>query len=800
MRLFHRFRGFHGSAALLAALAALLGAVDLANAEKIRLKDGRVLVGSFARTSGVADNPAAPSSQAGELATKPILMVDDKLRRTYVCQQRVGEILEQAPEPLVVIHPWQNPSSGAGQLISVGPAINITPFDDYGRRIYEMQSTDGLLSIVQGITELTPRYAKVESLQGPQRSIAWDMRLAISSLPADTLQRILAKAIPQKDPNARLQAVRFYEQAERFPEARRELERIIQEFPQMKDLDKVVTSLRRAGAKQLMNELELRRAAGQHKLVATLLANFPIDEVEGETLRQVRQLTSQYEQEDQRIGRLGKALQETVAKIGDPDHRGLAAPIAQEVVKELTHNNVDRLVSFAQFIDDPSLSPEEKSALALTGWLLGQDGAKRELPLAVSLIKLRDAVQRYLREPLAKDRQVILESLQSMEAATPDQLAKLIAHMKPVLHDPALAATPGGFLEMTAKGQTQDGDFTYFVQLPPEYDPYRSYPTLVVLNGAYNTPVTELEFWAGSPVPGGGEKDPPIRRDQAMRHGYITIAVEWQKPHQYEYEYSAREHVAVLTSLRDAVRRFSIDTDRVYLTGHDIGGEATWDIAQAHPDLWAGAIPFIPRFEEQQKYISFYLENAEYVPLYFVAGELDGRSVAQNAPVWNKYLRVNRYDVTLVEYEGRGHEPFHDEILHLFDWMSLKKRAWPPKAFACKTLRPWDNFFWWLECEEFPPNNMIYPTDWAGARANPVEVAGKQLPDNHLSVNTKAKHTTIWLSPEIVDFNKPIRIAFGSRALSLPPGGVKPDPAVILEDVRTRGDRQRPFWAKVEVP
>jgi predicted esterase len=338
------------------------------------------------------------------------------------------------------------------------------------------------------------------------------------------------------------------------------------------------------------------------------------------------------------------------------------------------------------------------------------------------------------------------------------------------------------------------------VQLPPEYDPYRNYPTLVVLNGAYNSPVSELDFWTGAPVPGGGEKDPPIRRGHAMRYGYITIAVQWQKPHQYEYEYSAREHVAVLTSLRDAIRRFSIDPDRVYLTGHDIGGEATWDMAQAHPDLWAGAMPFIPRYEEQQKYIGFYRENAEYVPLYFVAGELDGRTMAQNAPVWNKYLRVPRNDVTLVEYQGRGHEPFHDEILHLFDWMNFKKRVWPPKEFACSTLRPWDNFFWWLECENFPPNLMIYPTDWSGARATPAQVAGKQLPDNHLAVKTPAKHTTIWLSPEIVDFNKPIRIAFGSRNLSLPPDGVKPDPAVILEDVRTRGDRQRPFWAKMEVP
>ena len=51
--------------------------------------------------------------------------------------------------------------------------------------------------------------------------------------------------------------------------------------------------------------------------------------------------------------------------------------------------------------------------------------------------------------------------------------------------------------------------------------------------------------------------------------------------HQKSYEFSAREHGAVLYALRDAYRRFSLDTDRVFLTGHSIGGNAAWDIGLA---------------------------------------------------------------------------------------------------------------------------------------------------------------------------------------------------------------------------
>jgi dienelactone hydrolase len=798
---YRRFLRRFGSASLvLLATSFWCVAAGPALAQRLQLKDGRVLTGAVARTSSVVENPNKPGGQAGEIATRPILVIDDELRRIFICAQRVANIIEQAPEQLFIIKPWQHPAEGAARLSAVGPAINITPFDEFGRRVYEMQSTDGVLSVVQGITELTPRYTKLSSLHGPPRAVQWEASMATSSLPPEVVAKVIAKAIPQDDWQARLQAVRWYSQAGRFPEARRELERIIEEFPDQAGLKSEVSRLRRMGAAQLLKELKLRRAAGQHELVGTLLESFPAEEVEGETLIQVREMLTGYEQENLRLKQIGDSLQATVAAIADPDHRGLAAPIANEIVRELSHNTVERLAPFVQLLDDQSLTPEGKASLAITGWLMGPEEAKQEIQAALTLIKVRDAVLRYLREPSAADRQLILESIISMEEANVPQIAKLIARMKPPWHDDAyLKPRAGAYLTLSAPGQTEDGDFTYHVQLPPEYDPYRKYPTLLVLNGSYNTPEQELDFWAGAPV-GGDEKTPGVRSGQAMRHGYITIAVEWQKPHQYDYEYSSREHIATLTSLRDAMRRFGVDADRIYLTGHDIGGEAAWDMAQSHPDVWAGAMPFIPQPEYEQKYVAHTWENAQYVPLYFVAGELDGRTVAENSKVWNKYLRLGRFDTTVAEYKGRGHEPFHDEILQLFDWMSFKQRSGPPQEFDCASLRPWDNFFWWLEVNEFPSKFMVYPTDWSGVRVTPAHVAGRIMPDNRLTAKTSANAVTIWLGPDFVDFSKPIRLTYNNRKVSEPPGGFKPDVSVLLEDVRTRADRQRPFWAKVEMP
>jgi hypothetical protein len=51
-----------------------------------------------------------------------------------------------------------------------------------------------------------------------------------------------------------------------------------------------------------------------------------------------------------------------------------------------------------------------------------------------------------------------------------------------------------------------------------------------------------------------------------------------------------------------------------------------------------------------------------------------------------------------------------------------------------------------------------------------------------------------------VDFSKPIKLTINGRQLPAAKTNVKPDPVVLLEDVRTRADRHRPFWARIDVP
>lgn len=771
-------------------LLLLLGVTGpAADAAKLVLNDGRELRGKVVNIAGVADDPTDPRPLAGEVKVTPILLVDDGLRRTYVSRmQDVREVLEQEQQRQVKIRVWQNVADHGAGLVSVGPSLAVEPFDAFGRRTFRMQSPAGPLAVIQGITEITPGYCRVEGLIGARRPIKWDMRLATSSIPRDQLSRILHQTVDKTSFESRLQIVQLYLQAERFPDAAKELATIIKDFPDQQGLKENLKQLRQQGARSILKEVELWRAAGQHEKVQALLPRFPAEGVAGETLQQVREVIDEYEQLAQRKKIFLDRFASEIEKIDDPVHQELVRDVYAEMKAELTFNTLNRGASFLQLVDDDSIDAESKAALAMSGWLLGSTEAIDSFAIAASLLEVRNKVLEYLREPEAASRSTLLAEIRDLEGGTPQRVAQLLKLVKPPEPLPQGSERGPRCFEIGAELSAPGGLVRYLVQLPPGYDPLRSYPTIVTLNGQGYKPALQLDYWAGGPAPNVG------RRGQAMRHGYIVIAVDWLAPHQVSYNYSLREHQAVLGALRDAMRRFAVDPDRVFLSGHDIGGDAAWDIGLAHPDLWAGVVPFLAT---ANKYIARYRPNAKHVDWYFVDGELNGKNIEHNATEFDFYLRP-KIPATLTEYRGRGHEPYHDEIQRLFDWMNRHSRRPPPKEFDCKSMRPWDSFFWWLEVEGLPERSMVLPSNWPPKRGvRPTQVRGRKFEGNKLSVFHQAERTTIWLRPDVVDFDQPIIVELNGRRIGPRDRVVRPDLGVLLEDARTRGDRKRPYWAKV---
>jgi pimeloyl-ACP methyl ester carboxylesterase len=773
-------------------VAVLLGWSTSLLGIEVVLKDGRVLKGKKAPVTGMNPLPAATSGE-GPGDVPLIEVLDDDLRRTFVSIYQIvpnGRRPEQAGEvPEKIIIKQRVKHAGATMKI-VGPILK-TPFDGFGRRTVTMLTDRGELKIVQAITELTPTYTKVEGV-----THVWDMRVATSSIEPKELATLLKAHCKVADIEGVKRIARFYVQCERYEDAAREIETFLAAHPNDADLKNQLApplaAIKQRSTKRLLGELTLRRDAGQHRFVLRMLNKFPTDETSGEAVQTVREMIRQYEVNERARKQTIEQIQALAKQVGDTAQRKRLEPIVREIATELNSNTLERMAAFRELADDQTLQPTDRLALAISGWLLGTKGANPRLSTALSLVEVRRLIVKYFAAPDKLSREEVLVSSRSEEAAGPAMVARLLAHMKPpVPADPA--EEEGGPREFQVPGADPSCPAVRcLVQLPPEYDPHRRYPTVVTLHGPGFTSEQQIDWWAGPLVEGGW------RAGHASRYGYIVVAPDWTLPHQKQYGYSAREHAAVLDCLRAACQRFSIDTDRVFLSGHSFGGDAAWDIGLGHPDLWAGVIPIAAKAD---KYCAHYWENAALLPFYFVCGELDSSRIVANSRDWDRYLKKG-YNTTVVEYLGRGHENFSDEILRLFEWMNLDRlrRNFSPKQFTVATMRPWDNFFWWVEMRQFPPQTMVAPESFPLRRgAQAMHAKATVTKANGILLQTGAGRTTIWLSPDVLDLSRRFTITVNGGSVNTSAASLTGDLGVLLEDARTRGDRQHPFWSKLEV-
>jgi len=754
-----------------------------ARADRVELADGRVLEGRFALVSGVDSKPLE-EGQEDRQRGEPVVVCDDELTRTMVAKRQVVKTerggFDLGVERLRI--PQRVPDRGR-RVAGVGVIVDATRFDDFGRRILTLSTAGGRIDVVQGITEISPRWTRVEGLL-TEKPLMLDMRLATSSLPYETLRRVVRQHVDRTDPEQRLRIVRLLLQAERYEDAGAELDAVLADFPDLANLARERRTITRLAAGRLLDEIQRRSRCGQDTLALELLESFPTADADGELLEAVREARDDLRQKRDRVGRLTAALKERLARLEADDVRAEAGAAVAEITRDLSTVTLPRLATCERIGLDAAVPADRTLALAISGWLLGPTAAGDNLKTALSAGRLRDLLREHLRTPDPAAREPLLGRMRAEEAFDPATLAALAAQMRPPL-DPPEPISPG-LHELTVPAADGAESVRCLVQLPPEYDPLRRHPAVVTLHAAWNTPLNQIEWWAGQPNAAGQ------RQGQAGRQGTIVIAPAWTRPGQPAYEYGAREHAAVLASLREAGRRFAIDTDRVFLSGHSLGGDAAWDIALAHPDLWAGLVAIAPG---AGRYVTHYWPNARSLPVYVVGGELDG-GLKKNVTDLDRYF-FKGFDVTYVEYRGRGHEHFGEEIQRIFDWMGRKQRTFFPRSIEAVTLRPWDRFFWWIELEGAPPRTVVPPAQWPpppGTR--PFGLDGKLTGPNTIVAHCGADRTRIWLAPELVDFARPVSVTLDGQKLHR--GPIAADVGVLLDDLRLRGDRQHPFWAVIE--
>ncbi len=225
-------------------------------------------------------------------------------------------------------------------------------------------------------------------------------------------------------------------------------------------------------------------------------------------------------------------------------------------------------------------------------------------------------------------------------------------------------------LRIRKKGESQkitfisqiDNSCQYYAMLPPkDYDPGKEYALIFTLHGAGVKALGQVNAYK--------QKDwafvvaPTNRR----RFGF-----DWQ-------DWGRLDALEVLALVKNT---FPIDTNRVYLTGHSMGGHGTWHVALAHSDLFAAAAPeagwscfqlYIPWFLQKSylfaepRQIAIrdmslrediapnFIENALNLPIMVYQGGADNNVPPVHARLFAKLLSELGYQYQYNELPGKGH-------------------------------------------------------------------------------------------------------------------------------------------------
>ena len=167
----------------------------------------------------------------------------------------------------------------------------------------------------------------------------------------------------------------------------------------------------------------------------------------------------------------------------------------------------------------------------------------------------------------------------------------------------------------------------------------------------------------------------------------------------------------------------------------------------------------------------------------------------------------HRYPALYVQYKGRGLEWFGGELPYLFDWMNRKRRNTPVTNLGriggqlgdeFTSLRETDNRFYWISGTT-SPRHWIRGPGWSH-RVEPATLVGRIDPGtNRVFINQRGyQQITVWLERDAkVDFDKDMMVHING-ALHLARQKARPSLQVLLDDFRTRGDRQKLFIAKFD--
>ncbi len=262
--------------------------------------------------------------------------------------------------------------------------------------------------------------------------------------------------------------------------------------------------------------------------------------------------------------------------------------------------------------------------------------------------------------------------------------------------------------DMTFLSSVDESNQPYAIYIPYDFDESREYPLVVFLHGAYSNHRLGLRRVFGSGNIQGPDFGTPgfavpetdleaTRYYPELKHVDYLVAAPYARG---TAGYQGIPEQDIFDMLEDIKSKFSIDEDRMYLTGLSMGGGGTLWVGLTRPDLWAAIAPVCPAPPEDANGLA---GNALNIPVHLFVGDRD--RLMATADQWNNWFTSSGVDVEYIVYPGIAHNSWEYayENGFIFDWFAQFERDLFPAEVKFTTSAFKYNRAYWVSFDNLTP-------------------------------------------------------------------------------------------------
>ncbi len=275
----------------------------------------------------------------------------------------------------------------------------------------------------------------------------------------------------------------------------------------------------------------------------------------------------------------------------------------------------------------------------------------------------------------------------------------------------SVAADVSDYLKDIYKDEQLGQSIMYRLFVPEDYDESKEYPLVIFLHGA-----GEVDSKNEAQLTGAYSAAKRLIEDDYLQK-YPCIILAPQCYGLGSWENAADVLMSLITSLTE---RYSIDKDRLYITGLSLGGFGTCYMLAAYPGVFAAAAPLCGSYIASSEGAKIYAQT----PMWVFHGAHDPTvSVGMSRNAVAAIKKAGGKNIKYTEYPRADHNIWYTtyHIDELYEWMFAQRLGQEPvwvrtlDVFKDVTVEAWwyyeavkyayyENIFKGVSENEFGPN------------------------------------------------------------------------------------------------